>query len=208
VDPEITIRQASRSDAAAAAQLTYLTMGGLADYLLGLGDRDCALAALGGLAARPRNRFSYQLTDLALVAGDVTGLLTSYPEEEMRRLDLGMGWQMMQICGVGDFPRFVRRSLTLASLKEAKAGEYFINSIAVLPGFRRQGIATRLMTLAETKARQRGLDRCSLSVEVDNDAACRLYERLGYRIVDTMHWPRLERLIGHSGMHRMVKSLA
>jgi len=207
VDAEITIRQASPSDAAAAARLTYLTMGPLADYLLGLGDPGRALAVLGELVVRPRNRFSYQFTDLALVAGDVAGLLTSYPEEEMRRLDLGMGWQLMQVFGIGDFLRFARRSLTLANLKEAIAGEYFVNSIAVLPEFRRQGIATRLVTLAETRARQHGLDRCSLSVEVDNDAACSLYERLGYRIVDTMHWPRLQRLIAHSGMHRMVRPL-
>jgi hypothetical protein len=85
---EITVRQANPSDAAAAARLIYLTMGPLADYLLGLGDPARALAVLGGLFGRPRNRFSYQFTDLALVSGDVAGLLTSYPEEEMRRPDL------------------------------------------------------------------------------------------------------------------------
>jgi ribosomal protein S18 acetylase RimI-like enzyme len=177
---EITVRQANPSDAAAAARLIYLTMGPLADYLLGLGDPARVLAVLGGLFGRPRNRFSYQFTDLALVSGDVAGLLTSYPEEEMRRLDLGMGRQMMQILGMGDFLRFVRRSLTLANLKEATVGEYFIHSVAVLPQFRWQGIATRLMALAEARARQHGLDRCSLSVEVDNDAAHKLHERLGY----------------------------
>ena len=56
-----------------------------------------ALAVLGGLFGRPRNRFSYQFTDLVLVAEDVTGLLTSYPEKEIRRRDLSTGRQMIQI---------------------------------------------------------------------------------------------------------------
>ena len=208
MDPQITVRQADPSDAATAARLIYLTMGSLADYLLGLGDPARALMVLGGLFGRPRNRFSYQFTDLVVAGGDVAGLLTSYPEEEMRRLDLGMGRHLIRILGLSDFLRCARRSLTLANVKEAAAGEYFINSVAVLPEFRRQGIATRLMALAEAKARQHGLDRCSLSVDVDNDTARRLYERLGYQVVDTMHWPRLQRLVGHSGLHRMVKPLA
>ncbi len=208
MDPEITVRQANPSDAAAAARLIYLTMGPLADYLVGLGDPARALTVLGGLFGRPHNRFSYQFTDLVFVAEDVAGLLTSYPEKGIRRRDLSTGRHLIQILGAGDFLRFVRRSLTLANLKEAAAGEYFVNSVAVLSEFRRQGIATRLMALAETRARQHGLDHCSLSVEVDNDAARRLYEHLGYRVVDTMHWPRLQRLIGYSGQHRMVKPLA
>ena len=183
-------------------------MGSLADYLLGLGDPARALMVLGGLFGRPRNRFSYQFTDLVVAGGDVAGLLTSYPEEEMRRLDLGMGRHLIRILGLSDFLRCARRSLTLANVKEAAAGEYFINSVAVLPEFRRQGIATRLMALAEAKAKQHGLDRCSLSVDVDNDTARRLYERLGYQIVDTIHRPRLQRLAGYSGQHRMVKPLA
>ena len=208
MDSEIVVRQANPSDAVTAARLIYLTMGPLADYLVGLGDPARALTVLGELFGRPRNRFSYQFTDLVLVAGDVAGLLTSYPEKGIRRRDLSTGRQLMQILSVGDFLRFVRRSLILVKLREAAAGEYFIHSVAVLPEFRRQGIATRLMALAEARARQHGLDRCSLSVEVDNGAACGLYERLGYRTVDTRCWPRLQRLIGYSGQHRMVKPLA
>ena len=207
MDVEIAIRQAGPADAATAARLTYLTMGSLADYLFGLGDPTRAVTVLHGLGVRPLNRFSYQFTDLALVAGEVAGLLTSYPEHGMRRLELGTGRQLLRLLGAGDLLRFARRSLTLLSLKEALPGEYFVHSVAVMPDLRQRGIGTRLMALAEAKARQHGLERCSLSVDVDNDTARRLYEHLGYRIMDTMHWPRLERLIGYAGLHRMVKFL-
>jgi GNAT superfamily N-acetyltransferase len=53
-------------------------------------------------------------------------------------------------------------------------------SAAVLPDHRGRGIGTALLGALEREARDRGIDRLSLSVERDNPAVA-LYERLGFR---------------------------
>lgn len=57
-------------------------------------------------------------------------------------------------------------------------------AVRVLPPLRRLGIGQRLMRAAEVLARDRGLAVTSLTVERRNTEARKLYERLGYRIVD------------------------
>jgi ribosomal protein S18 acetylase RimI-like enzyme len=55
-----------------------------------------------------------------------------------------------------------------------------LQDVYVAPARRRQGIATALTRAAERLVAERGHERCSLSVGVANEAARRLYERLGY----------------------------
>jgi GNAT superfamily N-acetyltransferase len=56
-----------------------------------------------------------------------------------------------------------------------------IQDVFVLPGRRREGIASRLTRAAEEAVRARGFDRISLSVSAEkNDAAKQLYASLGY----------------------------
>jgi GNAT superfamily N-acetyltransferase len=55
-----------------------------------------------------------------------------------------------------------------------------IQDVFVLPDRRRRGIAGSLTAAAERKAQERGWKQISLSVGHRNDAARRLYERLGY----------------------------
>jgi GNAT superfamily N-acetyltransferase len=56
-----------------------------------------------------------------------------------------------------------------------------IQNVFVAESHRRRGIASRLSLVAEERARARGHDAIALDVDVDNTAARRLYERLGYR---------------------------
>jgi ribosomal protein S18 acetylase RimI-like enzyme len=58
-------------------------------------------------------------------------------------------------------------------------------SIAVAEAARRRGIGDRLLTELEHEARARSLYALSLSVEVESPAV-RLYERHGYRVVETV----------------------
>jgi GNAT superfamily N-acetyltransferase len=56
-----------------------------------------------------------------------------------------------------------------------------IQDVFVRPELRRRGIATALTREAERRAVERGYEHISLSYGIANDAARRLYERLGYR---------------------------
>jgi len=52
--------------------------------------------------------------------------------------------------------------------------------IAVLDGWRGQGIGRRLIEHLETWAAERGVERITLTVSETNDGAIRLYHHLGY----------------------------
>ncbi len=61
-----------------------------------------------------------------------------------------------------------------------------IISIAVARNWRRKGIATKLMQELERKFRERNMKAAILEVRVSNNPAIRLYEKLGYKIIDRL----------------------
>src|SRR5205085_8320366 len=60
--------------------------------------------------------------------------------------------------------------------------ELHINNIAVLPEFRRAGVATSLLTHALAEGARLGARRATLEVRRSNDAARLLYERFGFTV--------------------------
>jgi ribosomal protein S18 acetylase RimI-like enzyme len=61
---------------------------------------------------------------------------------------------------------------------------WYICGVALYPEHRGQGIGTRLMKLANDQARQNGFKTLSLVAFAQNESSVRLYERLGFEIVD------------------------
>ena len=62
---------------------------------------------------------------------------------------------------------------------EAKAGEFYIDSLAVSLPYRNQGVGTALIEKAKEMARGLGIGVVTLAVEPENRAK-RLYQRLGF----------------------------
>src|SRR5687768_7223934 len=60
--------------------------------------------------------------------------------------------------------------------------EAHITNVAVDPEHRRQGIGERLMVELLKRARERGMGCSTLECRAGNEAAVRLYEKLGYVI--------------------------
>ena len=60
--------------------------------------------------------------------------------------------------------------------------ELHINNIAVLPPFRRLGVATTLLTFALSEGIALGARRATLEVRRSNDPARLLYERFGFTV--------------------------
>jgi len=55
-------------------------------------------------------------------------------------------------------------------------------NIAVYPKYRGLGFGTKLFGVIEEEARKTGSKKIALDVEIYNEKAIRLYERLGYKI--------------------------
>lgn len=60
--------------------------------------------------------------------------------------------------------------------------ELHINSVAVAPERRREGLGVELMRGVLASAREEGAKRATLEVRRSNEAARALYERLGFRV--------------------------
>ncbi len=60
-------------------------------------------------------------------------------------------------------------------------------SVAVMPQQRRKGIGEALMKNAMEGMRQYNAKQCYLEVRVTNDAAVKLYKKLGFEITRTVH---------------------
>ena len=62
---------------------------------------------------------------------------------------------------------------------EAKAGEFYIDSLAVSLPYRNQGVGTALIEKAKEMAKEKGISVVTLAVEPENRAK-KLYEKLGF----------------------------
>ena len=60
--------------------------------------------------------------------------------------------------------------------------ELHINTLAVHPELRRQGLASLLLTHVIEAAVRRGADKATLEVRRSNEGALKLYERFGFEV--------------------------
>lgn len=86
-------------------------------------------------------------------------------------------------------------------------GSLHVEEVHVLPPERGRGVGRALMEHAEAEARRRNIGSLSLVTTMSNPAR-RLYERLGYQIVQTRTDAEYERLTGVPGRYLMAKPLA
>lgn len=84
--------------------------------------------------------------------------------------------------------------------------ELHVNTIAVAPGRRRQGLGTRLMHHVLREAARAGSTRATLEVRASNTAARRLYATLGF--VETAVRPRYYTQPDEDGIILWLEGLA
>ena len=71
---------------------------------------------------------------------------------------------------------------------ETQAGELYLDSLAVLPAYRRQGIARRLLKSTKERADRMGLPYVGLLVDKGNPSGEALYASVGFRYVNDSCW--------------------
>lgn len=70
----------------------------------------------------------------------------------------------------------------LEIFEKTLATEYYVDSVAVYPEYRRHGIAGELLKVAKIKSSTYGFDKISLIVKPENKRAIALYENHGYAV--------------------------
>ncbi len=208
---DVHIRNARPDDAPIGAALMRLSFPSerVADTIFGLGDSDQARRVLRAFFIRDANRFSYQFAMVAEEKDRVVGLLLGYESRRIRRLNFNMALQAPFVYGLrGAFRLALHSGPLLFAIPNPGPGEFYIEHVAVLPAWQRRGIGMKLLAAAEERAKAAGLTKCSLDVELSNVDARRLYERLGYRHVNTHILQGEARRCGIGGLHRMVKVLS
>ena len=176
----IKIREATKSQAAEIASLIMTAMTD--DCCLyfcgeGYGLEDCR-RMMTMLVEREDSQYSYRNTLVAMDADRVVGISVSYDGgllHELRRAFIEAAKEHLgkDHTGMDD---------------ETQAGELYLDSLAVLPEYRRQGIARRLLLATKERANRMGLPCVGLLVDKDNPVGEALYASAGFRYVNDNRW--------------------
>jgi len=94
-----------------------------------------------------------------------------------------------------------------ACIPPSVEGAWVIDSVATLPGFRRQGIVDRLLDNILDAGRKKGYRQAQISIYIGNTPAQRAYEKHGFRLIDEWPDPYFEKEIGSPGMARLICDL-
>jgi ribosomal protein S18 acetylase RimI-like enzyme len=193
----IIFRPASPADAYALAELSILAGDGMYEFLL---EELAPREMLAGLIARTMKRdtggFSWRHCFVADDKG-VVGMINAFPAAWLREEERDI------------LPQ--DRVQILDPIDQAQDWESFlVNSVAVRPQHRRQGIGTRLLEMAIEQARAGGFARLTANVWADNFAACAVFEKGGFGVqtrVEVQPHPGLAHIGGSLLMARQIEAV-
>lgn len=130
------------------------------------------------LVERENSQYSYMNTLVAMDGDKVIGISVSYDGarlHELRRafIEAAKKYIGKDHSGMDD---------------ETQAGELYLDSLAVLPEYRRQGIARKLLKGTKERANRLGLPCVGLLVDKDNPIGEALYTSIGFRYINDNQW--------------------
>lgn len=173
---EIVIREARVTDAALIAEAVCMAVGYDTSHPL--------YAVFKILAEREVSQYSYRNTLVAEVGGRAVGALVGYDGAMLEQLREPI------------FPLLEQHLGQVPTIEdETQAGEFYLDSLGILPDFRGMGIGRRLIEAMTQRAFDQGHEHVGLIVDFENPSAERLYTSLGFRRVGT------KRFLGHQMWH-------
>ena len=143
--------------------------------------------SMTAIAAAEETIYSYENAFVAEVDGKVVGAMCAYDGADYIRLKQ----PIVDILGADS---------GFAQLRETEAGEFYLDSVGVLPEYRSRGIASSLFEAQCERAASLGHKVAGLIVDVDKPQAEALYARLGFTYLDNKDF------FGHTMKH-MVRNL-
>ena len=197
----LNIRIAESADSSFAASLICLSLHELAGHLFQL-NTEAIEAMVAKLFVRDAGRFGYNNAFVAECEKEPVGLLIACRGDKVNRLNLETIPHLVAVLGLVKAIGFIYRAITLPGGKEAEDDEFFLSNLGVIPSMQGRSLGTQMLAYAERHACENDLRKCSLIVGWNNANARRLYERIGYQVVETVQ-DKNEML----GYYRMVKVL-
>lgn len=166
----VTIRKAVKEDALFMAERIL--------WAIGVPDaKDSDAETLSTVCAMKDVLYSYENTLIAEVDGERVGIMISYDGALYSTL------RVKTFSNVGDALKCDFSNMA----DEAKAGEYYLDTLAVSPDMRRKGIGRALLTAAMERGRKTGIEKATLLVSPKNTPALRLYSSLGFKPTRMVH---------------------
>lgn len=179
-DKPVLIKAAKREQAADIARLIMMAM-----------TEECCLYFCGEgygmtdfhrmmtvLVEREDSQYSYKNTLVATDGDNIVGISVSYDGgrlQELRKafIEAAHHYLGKDHTGMDD---------------ETQAGELYLDSLAVIPEYRRLGIARQLLLATKERANCMGLPCVGLLVDKGNPAGEALYASVGFRHIDDNMW--------------------
>ncbi len=177
----ITIRKATIDDAELIAYAVGMAIGeeSVQEHL-----GTNWLSIIAEIACLEISQYSYRNALIAEVDGMPAGVIVAYDGARLDEL------RTQTLCVLHRYnPDFA------FSEDETEAGEYYLDSLCVLPQYRKQGVATQLITALCNKVFAEGHECVGLIVDFDNPDAERLYTSLGFKRIKTRNF------LGHQMWH-------
>lgn len=166
-DRIIAIRPASIEDSLIIARVIAMAIGdesGLRGYC---GEE--YMAVLNEIARGEATQYSYQNALIAECDGVVAGAVVGYDGSQLGKLRCGTLSIIEEF--TGNMPSIV---------DETEEGEYYLDSVAVLPRFRGLGVGKALVNAFVERAFAEGAERVGLIVDKENPYAEKLYTSQGF----------------------------
>lgn len=205
----ITIRPARKEDAAEIARLIVVPWPVEAFMSQEKGRTVEDLMKLVEMAVRAEDTlYSYENTLVAVThhrtEKPIVGILTGYDGAELHRLRRPVEKIFMRRNAPGTEPDKTdshgatpddAENVVVEWEDETRAGEFYLDTLSVSPGYQRHGIGTALIEAMCKRAANLGHDTAGLLVDFDNPSAERLYLRLGFKMMDEVSF------MGHRMKH-------
>ncbi len=163
------IRKATIEDKDAIALCLLQAMEAIVYHFIGENNPAEALSFLRHFVKREANQYSYQNCWVAESGGKVIAAVTLYNGADLYRLRQPVLDHIYH-----HYKQIIHPE------DETVAGEFYIDSLGVLPAWQGKGVGTQLLHFLVTEYVQKQKQTLGLLVDNDNPGALRLYLRTGF----------------------------
>ena len=184
---ELNIRPARPEDAKEVAPLIYSSGPRAFEFIFSNGKKQACLGFLQDCFTRKSLMFSYEHHHVVEDQGQVVAIIGAFTKRSMGKTQLSTGIQIIRYLGIlGGFKSLLRglkfeRKLVKPPLIDC----YYICHVGVRADYQGLGIGEKMVAFIESVAHEKGISKLSLDVSVINPRAQKLYERLGFSVIET-----------------------